>query len=210
MPRTPAQNEEIRQARAEQILETARQIFAKQGFHATRMSDIAKAIGVSQGTLYHYFRSKDELFMALLSIWVERLEDVVKGLPNAPISASNKLRMIVQVGVDFLEADRELLPVMVEFWAYALRNPEAAASFRRLLQTMQQSFTTIIDEGIANGEFRPVDVKTFSTLPMAVLDGMVILSLLAGEDLVQPEQVFKTTQQLVLDALQPDPEGASS
>ena len=45
---------------------------------------------------------------------------------------------------------------------------------------------------------------------MAVLDGMVILSLLAGEDLVQPEQVFKTTQQLVLDALQLKPEGASS
>ncbi len=209
-PRTRAQTEEIRQARTEQILEAARRVFAKQGFHATRMSDIAQTIGVSQGTLYHYFRSKDDLFMALLSIWAERLEEVVKGLPDTPMSATDKLRLISQVGLNFLEADRDLLPVLVEFWAYALRKPEAAASFRHLFQTMQQTVMAIIEAGIANGEFKSTNVAALSALPMIILDGVVILSLLAGEDLVQPEQVFKHTEQLVLDALQPETEGASS
>lgn len=203
MPRTPAQNEEIRQARTEQILEAARQVFAEQGFYKTRMSDIAQAIGVSQGTLYHYFRSKDELFMALLSIWVERLAELVKGLPDTSMGAADKLRMMNQVGLDFLKADQALLPVLVEFWAYALRNPEAKTSFRCLLQTMQQSVIAIINEGITNGEFASVEVEAMSAVPMVVLDGTIILYLLAGEDLVPPAQLFDMILRLVLNVLQP-------
>lgn len=200
-PRTKAQYEEIRRTRKEQILEAARRVFAEQGFHATRMSDIAQAAEVSQGTLYHYFRSKDELFMALLSTWAKRLEDVVKGLPDIPLSATDKMWMMDQVALDFLEANEELLPVMLEFWAYALRNAEAAASFRSLFQTMQQSCTEIINEGIASGEFKPIDVKVISALPLVVLDGVILLSLVVGKDLVEPGQVIKKTQQLVFDGL---------
>lgn len=200
-PRTKAQYEEIRRTRKEQILEAARRVFAEQGFHATRMSDIAQAAEVSQGTLYHYFRSKDKLFMALLSTWAKRLEDVVKGLPDIPLSAIDKMWMMDQVALDFLEANEELLPVMLEFWAYALRNAEAAASFRSLFQTMQQSCTEIINEGIASGEFKPIDVKVISALPLVVLDGVILLSLVVGKDLVEPGQVIKKTQQLVFDGL---------
>lgn len=200
-PRTKAQYEEIRRTRKEQILEAARRVFAEQGFHATRMSDIAQAAEVSQGTLYHYFRSKDKLFMALLSTWAKRLEDVVKGLPDIPLSATDKMWMMDQVALDFLEANEELLPVMLEFWAYALRNAEAAASFRSLFQTMQQSCTEIINEGIASGEFKPIDVKVISALPLVVLDGVILLSLVVGKDLVEPGQVIKKTQQLVFDGL---------
>ncbi len=206
-PRTKAQYEKIRQARKEQILEAARRLFAAQGFHTTRMSDIARAVGVSQGTLYHYFRSKDELFMALLSTWAGRLEVAIMGLPDVPASATDRLWMMNQVALAFLEADEELLPVMVEFWAYALRHPAAAASFRSLFQTMQQSFTAIINEGIASGEFRSIDVKTLSTLPLIILDGVVLLSLVVGKDLVQPEQVIRKAQQLILDGLLTETEG---
>ncbi len=204
-PRTEAQLEAIRQTRTEQILDAARQRFAKQGFHATRMSDIAQAAGVSQGTLYHYFNSKDELFMALLFTWSERLEKVVKELPETALSAGDKLRLMSQVGQEFVSADRDLLPVIVEFWAYALRNPKAAASFRRLFQVMQQAFITILDEGMASGEFKPTDVEALAALPLVVLDGVIVLSLIAGQDLVDPERIFKNTEQLVLTALQGDP-----
>jgi AcrR family transcriptional regulator len=200
-PRTKAQYEEIRRARKAQILDAARRVFAAQGFHATRMSDIAQAIGVSQGTLYHYFRSKDGLFMALFSTWAEKLEDVVKGLPDGPSSAADKLSMMSRVGLDYLSADEALLPVFVEFWAYALHNPQAAASFRSLFQALQESCAAIISEGIASGEFKPVDVQTLSALPLAILDGVTLLSLLVGRDLVDPEQVIEKSLQLVFDGL---------
>jgi AcrR family transcriptional regulator len=204
-PRTEAQFEAIRQARTEEIVAAARQVFADRGFHATRMSDIARTAGVSQGTLYHYFRSKDDLFLALLFTWAERLETVVKELPDVQAGAAEKIGLMTQVGQEFLATNQDLLPVILEFWAYALRHPKAAASFRHLFEVMQQSFLAILEEGIATGEFKPTDLDALSALPLVVLDGVIVLSLLAGRDLVDPDRIFKNTEQLVLDALQGKP-----
>lgn len=209
-PRTKEQNEQIRQERRAQILDAARQVFAEQGFHAAKMSDIAQAIGVSQGTLYHYFRSKDDLFMALLLPWAERLAEAVRGLPETPSSATEKMWAMSRLAMAFFQADDELMPVLVEFWAYALHNPEANERFRGLFQVMQESCAAIIEEGVASGEFKPVDVQTLSVLPLVVLDGVTVLASLIGKDLVEPVQVVEKTQQLVFDGLLTKPgEGAS-
>ncbi|MEW5960058.1 MAG: TetR/AcrR family transcriptional regulator [Chloroflexota bacterium] len=208
-PRTREQNEEIRQARGEQIMQAARRIFAEQGFHAARMSDIAQAIGVSQGTLYHYFRSKDELFLALLYIWNDRLAEIVRQLPNAQVSSTDKFWMINQIAVAFFETSDDLLPVLVEFWAYALRNPDAAASFRQFFQTMQQSFIDILNEGITAGEFKPIDVEMLSIVPLIVLDGISLLTAVVGKDLIKPVEMTRKTQQLIFGGLLVNPERAS-
>ncbi|MFN2217094.1 MAG: helix-turn-helix domain-containing protein, partial [Anaerolineae bacterium] len=73
-PRTKEQNEKIRRTRRREILDAAHQVFAERGFHDTRMSDIAQVAGVSQGTLYHYFASKDDLFLALCFTWADLME----------------------------------------------------------------------------------------------------------------------------------------
>jgi AcrR family transcriptional regulator len=209
-PRTREQNEEIRQARRQQIMETARRVFAEQGFHATRMSDIAQAIGVSQGTLYHYFCSKDDLFLALLDIWNERITEIVSQLPNAQVSSTDKFWMINQIAVAFFETSEDLLPVLVEFWAYALRHPDAAASFRRFFQTMQRSLIDILDEGIAAGEFKPIDVEMLSIVPLIVLDGISLLTAVVGKDLIKPVEMTRKTQQLIFEGLLVNPEQALS
>jgi AcrR family transcriptional regulator len=200
-PRTNEQNEQIRRERQAQILDAARQVFAEQGFHATRMSDIAHAAGVSQGTLYHYFRSKDDLFMGLLFPWAERLAEAVRGLPDSPSSATDKMWAMSRLATAFFQTDEELMPVLVEFWAYALHSPKATESFRDLFQAMQESYAAIIEEGVADGEFKPVDVQTISALPFAVLDGVIVLASLLDRNVVQPEKVVEQTQQLVFDGL---------
>ncbi len=201
MPRTTSQFEEIRTARAEQILSAARQVFAAQGFHATRMSDIAQAIGVSQGTLYHYFRSKDELFLAVLKTWNEQIKAIVTQLPNADLSATDKLWSINQIGASFFEAGADLLPVMVEYWAYLLHNPTAAAGFRDLFIEMQESFKKILREGIATGEFKPVDEDIVSALPLVVLDGLTVLTAVVGKDIIKPLETLQQTQRLIFEGM---------
>ena len=165
------------------------------------MSDVAKAAEVSQGTLYHYYRGKDDLFMALFSTWAEQIAEVVSELSGAPTSAAEKLEILGQIGLAYLQTDEDLLPVFVEFWAYALHNPKAAKRFRNLFQAMQQSCAEIIEQGIANDEFKPIDVEILSALPLVVLDGVVLLSLLVGKDVVEPEQLIRQTLQLVLTGL---------
>ncbi|RPJ54816.1 MAG: TetR/AcrR family transcriptional regulator [Dehalococcoidia bacterium] len=209
MPRTTAQFAEIRHTRAGQILDAARQVFAAQGFHATRMSDIAQVAGVSQGTLYHYFRSKDELFLAVLNTWNEQLKTIVTQLPNADLSATDKLWSINQIGAGFFEAGADLLPVLVEYWAYLLHNPTAAAGFRDFFVEMQGSFKKILQEGIANGEFKAVDEDIVSALPLVVLDGLALLTSVLGKDIIQPLETLRQTQRLIFEGMLAGRQGKS-
>ncbi|MEY9970546.1 AcrR family transcriptional regulator [Lysinibacillus sp. RC46] len=66
MPRNEEQNQELRDARKEQILQAALIVFARRGMVATKISDIAKEAGLSHGLVYHYFDSKDEIFSMLV------------------------------------------------------------------------------------------------------------------------------------------------
>nr|BBH94717.1 TetR family transcriptional regulator [Thermogemmatispora argillosa] len=66
MPRSEHVNQQIRDERRRQILHVAAEIFARKGLGETRISDIAEASGISQGLIYRYFPSKEELFKALI------------------------------------------------------------------------------------------------------------------------------------------------
>lgn len=72
MPRSAEHNEIIRAARRDQILRAAGRVFAKKGFTATKIADIATEAGLSHGLLYHYFRSKEAVYAALLEEMVEQ------------------------------------------------------------------------------------------------------------------------------------------
>ncbi|MBN1179798.1 MAG: TetR/AcrR family transcriptional regulator [Anaerolineae bacterium] len=205
-PRTPEQYARIRREREQQILGVARRLFARHGFHRTKVSDIARAAGVSQGTMYHYFASKDELFMAMFSTWAEQLEHAVRGLPESPMSAPDTLRVMVRVAEAFFVADADLLPVFVEFCAYALHNPKAAASFNQLFQAMQRSIARILEDGVAEGSFRPIDAQALSALPLVILDGVILLAPILGAQ-VLPGRFLEQTLQLVLDGLLVEAEG---
>lgn len=75
MPRSPEDNQRIRDARRDELLRAAEQVFASRGFAQTRMSAIAAAAGVSHGLLYHYFPSKDALFGALIDEMMGRIAE---------------------------------------------------------------------------------------------------------------------------------------
>lgn len=66
MPRKSELNQELRDARKEQILKAALIVFARRGMVATKISDIAKEAGLSHGLVYHYFNSKEEIFFHCL------------------------------------------------------------------------------------------------------------------------------------------------
>lgn len=73
------------------ILDAAISVFAEKGFHRSRISDIAERAGVADGTIYLYFRNKDEL---LLTIFEEKMEELIQGLKQALAPVSNPLEQI--------------------------------------------------------------------------------------------------------------------
>ncbi|HDZ41860.1 MAG TPA: TetR/AcrR family transcriptional regulator [Bacteroidetes bacterium] len=77
MPRTPQQFEGIREERKSSIMLTALGLFAKNGFHGTTISTIAREAGISKGLLYNYFESKDDLIKTIIYSGLDKLDRLV-------------------------------------------------------------------------------------------------------------------------------------
>lgn len=95
MPKSKERCQEIRMETRSKILHDSMLHFAKNGFAGTKISDLAKQIGIGQGTLYIYFKSKEELFHEIFSM-VNISGDVkkLKTLAHLPISAKKKIEKL--------------------------------------------------------------------------------------------------------------------
>jgi len=176
----------------ERIVEAGRKLFARKGFHATGMRDIAKLAQVSIGSLYHYFRSKDELFLAVVRrTFEERLaqarELMRQGLPGPEI-----LRQVLDLHFAGFAAEPEAAQLLGRVWA-----PEDPALWKKLsalVDEYAQAIAAILQEAQASGAIRPVHplLAAYALLGMA---GAVTLRA-AGKDPVAQEFREKGAQEL--------------
>lgn len=94
MPRTPEENERIKQEKKQQILSAALEIFAEHGLSAAKMSDIAKAAGVSYGLIYTYFVSKEQIFIELVNDLFTFSIGMADQLKSLKVSPLEKIKII--------------------------------------------------------------------------------------------------------------------
>jgi len=96
----------------EKILEAAKEIFAVKGFHPASMDEIAEAAGVAKGTLYNYFKDKEDLYAeVLLSIIIET-NDMVKRAMASSSGLWVKLEKLIREALDYFSKNREVLFVL--------------------------------------------------------------------------------------------------
>jgi TetR/AcrR family transcriptional regulator, fatty acid metabolism regulator protein len=145
-----------------QILDAAIRVFARQGFHSTRVADIADEAGVAYGLVYHYFRSKDEvlneLFSERWSLLLAAIEEADAG--DAP--ARDKLAAVASFIVESYRHDPELMKVII------VEVTRAANSFGRThlpeIRQAYESIARIVAEGQAAGAFRRDIDPTFASM----------------------------------------------
>ena len=157
----------------ERILRAAVKVFAKSGFHATRVSEVAKAAGVADGTIYLYFKSKDELLVSLFEDRVERLLAFMREeLPKLD-SAPDKLRRVIEMQLGLLEGERDLAEVITVILRQStkLMKEYAAPRFTEYLDAIAR----IVAEGQAQGDFRSdVSPHLVARSLFGALDGITL------------------------------------
>jgi TetR/AcrR family fatty acid metabolism transcriptional regulator len=174
-PRTVEQNEHLREQRRTQLLEAAQRVFSRQGFHAAAVSDVAAEAGVSQGTVYHYFDSKEALLLAVFTQWeTENLHDEIEHALLAEPTAAGKLTLIAHVAAERVASSLQLLEASVEFWSHIPRNAQIRKGFKRMFERMAADVASVIQQGIVAGEFRAVDAGVTARLLIATYDGLVL------------------------------------
>ncbi|HEX7293643.1 MAG TPA: TetR/AcrR family transcriptional regulator [Solirubrobacterales bacterium] len=145
-----------------QILDAAIRVFARQGFHATRVSDIADEAGVAYGLVYHYFNSKDEVLNELFS---ERWSLLLAAIDEADAEGAApraKLQAVASFIVDSYRHDPELMKVII------VEVTRAANSFGRThlpeIRRAYDSIGRIVAEGQEAGTFRRDVDPTFASM----------------------------------------------
>ena len=157
----------------ERILKAAVKVFARSGFHATRVSEVAKAAGVADGTIYLYFKSKEELLFSLFEDRIQKLlafmrEELPK-LPDAP----SRLRAIIDMQLGLLEGERDLAEVITVILRQSTRLMKEFATPH--FSAYIDAIAKIISEGQANGTFRTdVSPHISARALFGALDGITL------------------------------------
>jgi len=155
-------DEKAATSKRRQILDAAVRVFARQGFHACRVSDIADEAGVAYGLVYHYFASKDEVLDTLfLERWQVMLE-LIREVDAQPISVREKFGAIASFIVDSYRHDPDLMKVII------VEVTRAANSFGQThlaeIRTAYELIGDIVTEAQAQGYFRPEIEPRFAAM----------------------------------------------
>jgi AcrR family transcriptional regulator len=181
--------------RRQQIMEAALACFARKGYHKTTMDDIVAESGLSKGTLYWYFKNKDDLFISLIKSYFLSIGQDISAILEQDATASHKLRAIAQETAQFFLETKEFFNVFLEFWMLSALNEELNQLFSNILIQYREVLARVITQGIEAGEFKPVDARQLAFPVMAVYDGLAFYAMLMpGEvDVERSSQTFVET-----------------
>ena len=163
-----------RESRRQQILEAARRCFSRDGFHNTTTADIVRESGVSQGTLYLYFATKDDIILALADDR-HQAEAYVGALAQSEQDPIEGLTLLLELhGESLVDPQRaDARRVGVQGWAEALRNPVVHDNITQNIASVRQEIARLLARGQAAGQIRAeLDPEAAARMLIAIFQGL--------------------------------------
>ena len=173
-----APREAARNARNElyrkHILEAAEQVFAERGYDSAKLQEISTRAGLSMGTIYSVFASKDELFLALLEARGSELRDLARGVASTNGSARQALDRLIEAYIDYFVGHPTFLAMHLKLGHSWVLEPASESEGQvRIWQEIHDSQSDIFRRGTAEGAFVEEDprilAKLFSAMDQVVL-----------------------------------------
>jgi AcrR family transcriptional regulator len=191
---------DVREERRAQIYQAVLTCFHRRGYHLTTMDDIVAESGLSKGTLYWYFESKQDLFVSMLRHVMDPFGQEMASIAAQEGSATDKLRdslalfraESVEVGTFF--------GIMMEAWALTRHDEQVEKLVREIYTPYVDLMTRIIQEGVSNGEFKVHSPEATALVLMALFDG-ITLSMGTGLWECDENQIMDEAERLVLRGL---------
>jgi TetR/AcrR family fatty acid metabolism transcriptional regulator len=165
----------------ERILQSAIRVFAKKGFYNTRVSEIARTAGVADGTIYLYFKNKDDILISIFTDRIGTLNDEMLRQLASLGSPSEKIQRIVSVQLGLLRGHKDLAEVITINLRQSNRflKQYAAPGFNRYLDII----AGVVQEGQERGEFRTdVSPRVAACSLFGALDGLTLTWVLGSRD----------------------------
>jgi AcrR family transcriptional regulator len=192
---------DVSDERKDQILNAAEQIFTKKGLDQTRMDDIAERTGLSKGTLYLYYKSKDDLIIAILDRIFQSIFKQLNARKDNRLGATEAILQFTEEAICDYQKMLRILPIAYEFLALAFRNHVVQKALKEYFRLYMEALVPIIQRGIDSGEFRNVDPRDVAIAAGSVYEGTVLLWVY-DNNLVDLEKHIRTSIRLLLAGVQ--------
>ena len=191
----------VSEQRKLQIVQAAEDVFTKKGFDDARMDDIAQQTGLSKGTIYLYFKSKDAVILAILDrmfrLEFRHLEDLKLDEGSAADAIWRVTEAIAKDVTGFLR----LAPIVYNFLALAFRNRYVRRALKDYVNRYINLLIPVIQRGIHSGEFRRVDAREVAIAAGAIMEGTLLLWVY-DHDLIDPARHIRSGMKLLLEGVQ--------
>jgi len=183
-PRSSTKKEMVTAFRTREILAAARRVMGQRGLEALTMEEIAQAAGVAKGTVYLYFRGKEDLIRALVSQVGENLLRDLQAIVAKPLLPQEKLMQVITLLLKNLERERALFPAYVR--DLVSRQRQAPRGRARHLWGLEEEILTLVTqlfgEGIEAGQFMPANPRLLTFLLRGLMRAVGFYQLAEGKE----------------------------
>jgi TetR/AcrR family transcriptional regulator, fatty acid metabolism regulator protein len=196
-------NAQAQEEKRRLLLEAAVRVFARKGYHASRVGDISEEAGVAYGLLYHYFRSKEEVLLTVFRETWRALIETIKSVEEAGDPPREQLRKVAEILLRSWRRDPELVRVLV---LEVTRSPHLPGEMDEIVASFA-AIQEIVERGQADGSIRPdLDARlasyVFYGAVEELLTGWVLGRLPDGEEDVARAE--RTLVEIVTGGLAPE------
>jgi AcrR family transcriptional regulator len=189
LPRRDWRNE-----RRQKILAAATELFGANPYDSVQMRDVAARAEVGKPTLYRYFPSKEELFLEVFKSGLDRLDSEVAAILKDRDQPGRSLERLLQAMLNALGGQVAALRMLTDDQSAVMRRWRN--EFRRRRRPFVDAARTILEQGVATGEFRPIDLEAVPSMLIGIVRGGLI-----GTDRLPRERFAAAMIDLVMHAL---------
>jgi AcrR family transcriptional regulator len=167
----PARRRAPPEQRRAEILEAALGCFSERGFHATTMDQLVAASGLSKGSLYWHFDSKEDVFLGLFD-WIasDIFERVDAAAASGEADVASLLRREIEIFFERFGEERRLVLAWMEF----LTHPRARERMAEIYRVLRTKMAGLIRTGVEAGQLRPVSPEGAAATITGMIDSLIL------------------------------------
>jgi len=199
-----AVTEEDKEAQRQKIIKAAIKIFGQHGYYKSTISQIAKEADMGRGTLYWYFKSKEDLFRVLIKQAVAGIMDQLMAQISQAGSLEQKVKIFVRSWLDYAVQESDLLHIFYSVFAQSEGEfvQEMIGLVRGMYIDMIEILKNMLDQEIVSGHMRTADTRRLSRLLIGLLDGIALQHMFVEK--IDSQAMTEVVSRLVLQGLQPE------
>ncbi len=170
-------------ARRGEILSAAEKVFAAKGFFSTTMSDIAREAEFGTGSLYKYFKSKEDLYFTLIDEKVKEINGPVKAELSKKIPALERIKKALGLQFEFFERNRDFFRIYTSErsrFEWTVKD-ELGKDLHEKMVAYIRLLAGVMKEGIEEGEFRPLNPMDLAHALVGIVNSFVFEWIISRE-----------------------------